>query len=141
MTHATPFRRPDWKLQLIQFMGDAARTPFQPGVHDCALFAAGAIFAMADVDFAADFRGKYSTINGGLKLLQKAGFADHIALAAHLFEDIAPAFAAPGDLAVVPQTSGDALGVVQGAFIYVLTPDRLGLVPLLAASRAFRVAA
>ncbi len=136
----SPFRRPDWKLQLIHFMGDAARTPFQPGVHDCALFAAGAVFAMTDVDFAADFRGKYQTLKGGLKLLQKAGYADHVALAARLFEEIAPALAAPGDLAVVPDVQGEALGIVQGPGIYVLTPDQLGMVSLLAASRAFRVA-
>lgn len=132
-------RRADWKLQLIQFMGDAARTPFQPGVHDCALFAAGAVLAMTDVDFAADFRGKYSSIKGGLKRLQKAGYADHVALAAALFTEIAPAFAAPGDLAVVPDVQGEALGIVQGQGIYVLTTDRLGMVSLLAATRAFRV--
>jgi hypothetical protein len=132
-------RRADWQLQLIQFMGDAARTPFQPGVHDCALFAAGAVFAMTDVDFAADFRGQYTTIKGGLKLLQKAGYSDHVALAAQLFEEIPPAFAAVGDLAVVPDAQGDALGIVQGSGIYVLTLDRLGVVSLLTASRAFRV--
>ena len=132
-------RRADWKLQLIQFMGDAARTPFQPGVHDCALFAAGAVFAMTDVDFAADFRGRYSTLKGGFKLLQKAGFVDHVALAAHLFDEIPPAYAAVGDLAVVPDQQGDALGIVQGSGIYVLTTDRLGVVSLLAATRAFRV--
>ena len=132
-------RRADWQIQLIQFMGDAARTPFQSGVHDCALFAAGAVFAMTDQDFAAGYRGRYSTLKGGFKLLQKAGFEDHIALAASLFEEIPPAFAAVGDLAVVPTEQGDALGIVQGSGIYVLTPDRLGVVSLLIASRAFRV--
>lgn len=134
-------RRADWKQQLIQYMADSARTPFKPGVHDCALFAAGAVFAMTDVDFAADFRGKYRTLKSGLKLLQSAGFADHAALAASLFPEVHPAFAVPGDLAVVPDGQGDALGIVQGPAIYVLGMDGLGLVSLLAARRAFRVPA
>ena len=132
-------RRPDWKLQLIQYLGEAARRPFRPGEHDCALFAAGAVEAMTGTDFAASFKGRYTTLKGGIRLLRAAGFADHAALAAELLPEIAPAFAAPGDLAVIDTPGGPALGVVQGEGIYVLTPDRLGVLPLLSAQRAFRV--
>lgn len=133
-------RHPDWKLRLIQYVGDSARTPFELGVHDCALFAAGAVLAMTGVDLASDWRGKYQTLEGGLAALQAAGYADHIALAAAYFEEIEVSFAAVGDLAVLEGIEGQSLGIVQGSGVYVLTPDRMGVLPLTAATRAFRVA-
>jgi hypothetical protein len=134
-------RKPDWKIRLITYLGEAARKPFQPGKHDCALFAAGAVKAMTGKDFARGYRGRYRTLKGGLKTLQKAGFADHIALAASLLEDIPVSFAGPGDLAVIATPDGPALGVVQGEGIYLLTmDDRMGLRPMAEAIRAFRVA-
>ena len=88
---------------------------------------------------AADWRGRYSTMRGGLRVLRKAGFEDHIALAAAHFPEVPPLMAQPGDLAVVPTDDGQALGVVQGEAVYVLGPHGLGLVSILSASRAFRV--
>ena len=133
-------RHPEWKLALIQYLEKAARKPFAPGEHDCALFAAGAVEAMTGVDYARPFKGRYTTLKGGMRVLREAGFADHIALTAAWLPEISPAFAAPGDLAVVATPEGPALGVVQGENLYVLTVDRLGLLPMLGASRAFRVA-
>lgn len=132
-------RHPDWKLRLMQYLGEAARSPFVPGQHDCALFVAGAVEAMTGIDYARPFKGRYTTLKGGLRVLREAGFADHAALAAAWLPEIAPAFAAPGDLAVIETPDGPAMGVVQGEGIYVLTVDRLGIVPLLGAARAFRV--
>ena len=132
-------RQTHWKLQLCQYLGEAARRPFEEGQHDCALFLANAVAAMTGVDFAAPYRGRYTTTRGGLRMLRKNGFADHVALAAHHLTEIAVARATPGDGAVVPDTYGLALGVVQGECIYVLTPTGLALVDLLRATRAFRV--
>jgi hypothetical protein len=134
-------RYPDWKPRLIAYLETALRKPFKPGTHDCALFAAGAVNAMTGTDLAADWRGRYRTLKGGLKRLQKAGFADHIALAASVLDDIPTSFAGPGDLAVINTPDGRALGVVQGEGIYLLTTDnRMGLRPMAEAIRAFRVA-
>ena len=132
-------RHAHWKVALMQYLADSARTPYQPGQHDCALFSAGAVAAMTGTDFAAEWRGTYTTIEEGLKALQKAGFADHIAMAAAHFEEVALSFAGPGDLAVIASPLGDILGVVQGEGVYVLTPARIGLWPLSAAHRAFKV--
>lgn len=132
-------RRPDWKTRLIAYLGKVASLPFEPGVNDCALFAAGAVEAVTGIDLAAGWRGRYQSLAEGFALLQAAGFADHIALTAAHFPEIAPALAAAGDLAVVQGPEGDALGVVQGEAIYVLSPRRLGIVPLTYALRAFRV--
>ena len=133
-------RTPNWKLALIQYVGESARKPFAFGSHDCALFAAGAVLAMTGVDLAAKWRGKYTTLNGGLLALKRAGYADHVALAAANFKAIAPAFAAPGDLAVIDGPEGAALGVVQGEGVYVLTQGGMGMLPLTHARTAFRVA-
>ena len=132
-------RLPDWKTRLIAHVGSCAQLPFAYGQHDCALFAAGCIKAMTGVDLAANWRGKYTTLKGGLMALRRAGFADHLALAAAHFEEIAPAFAAPGDLAVLDGPEGAVLGVVQGEGIYVLALSGLGTLPLTHACSAYRV--
>lgn len=132
-------RYPDWKARLISYLSDCAQTEFEPGRHDCALFAAGAVRAMTGVDLAAGWRGRYKTITAGMARLRRAGYADHIALAAANFEQIPVAFAAPGDLAVLPTPDGPALGVVQGEGIYHLAQAGFGISPLMAASFAYRV--
>ena len=133
-------RHPDWKVQLAQYLGDVARAPFEPGVNDCALFAAGAVAAITGLDLAAEWRGKYRSLEEGLALLAAAGHANHTALAALHFAEIDPVFAAPGDIAVVEGPHGETLGIFQGAGIYVLTTERLGVLPMPFANRAFRVA-
>ena len=93
--------------------------------------------AMTDVDVAAPFRGRYTTLKGGLRILRQAGFEDHVALAAHFYDEVHAAFVSPGDLAVIDTPEGAALGVVQGEGAYVLgrgpERDRLGLMPVSAA--------
>lgn len=132
-------RRTDWRRRLIGYLSAAARRPFAEGEHDCALFAAGGVAAMTGEDPAAAWRGRYTTTRGGIRVLRKDGYADHVAVAAALFEEVPVAHAFAGDLAVVETEGGDALGIVQGAWIYVLTARRLALVPLSAGRCAFHV--
>lgn len=132
-------RLPDWRSRLIDYLADAARSPFEEGQYDCALFFAGGVQAMTGVDHAEAYRGRYSTTKGGLRILRKDGFDDHIALAAHYLPEKPVAFAAEGDGAVIPTPDGPALGIVQGEGVYVLSPDRMAIVPLVTATRAFGV--
>lgn len=132
-------RLDDWQARLVAYLHASARKPFQPGTHDCVLFAAGAVLAMTGQDMAAGWRGRYTTLSGGMRVLRKAGHADHVALAASLFAEVPVAMAQPGDLAAVPTPDGLALGIVQGEAIYVLGPGGLALVSLMTAQRAFRV--
>lgn len=136
----TMTRHPDWTNQLLAYLAASARRPFELGQHDCALFAAGAVAAMTGVDFAADWRGKYKTLKDGQRIMRAAGYRDQIDFVAQHFEEVAVAEAQVGDLAVVPTNDGPALGVVQGASIYVLGRERLCLLRLTWATRAFRVA-
>lgn len=130
-----------WRTALADYINRVAYRPFQWGDHDCGLFAAGAVEAMTGEDFAAGLRGRYKTKKGALRLMKKAGHADHVAMAAATLEEIHPSHAMIGDVAVVPGEGGEALGIVQGDRIYAIGPGetRIGTVPLLSASRAFRV--
>lgn len=126
-----------WQSRLTAWLATVSRTPFAPGQHDCALFAAGAIEAMTGCDLAADWRGRYRTLRGGVRVLRKAGYADHIALArSHFPLTTSPR---PGDLAVIQTPEGLALGVVQGAMIYAPAAIGWGLVPRSAATEFFEV--
>lgn len=131
-------RLSDWRPRLVAYMNTAARKPFRPGRHDCALFAAGAVEAMTGVDLARGWRG-YSSLKSGAKKLAERGYDDHIALAEAHFDEVPTLFAQVGDIAVVDGDTEDAFGVVQGDQIYVLRRTGLGLMPLTAAKRVFRV--
>jgi hypothetical protein len=133
-------RLPDWKSRLLTYLQHAAARPFAFGTHDCALFVAGAVEAMTGVDPAAEYRGRYKTLNGGLRAIQRVGFEDHVSMACYLYEQIHPSLAAPGDIAVIDTAEGVALGVVQGEGIYVLhVTDRIGLLPMTAARKFLQV--
>lgn len=133
-------RRPDWRTRLVSYLAQAARQPFRPGLHDCALFAAGAVEAITGADYAAPYRGRYSTERGGIRILRRDGSRDHIALAAaHLRQRAPGERAQPGDLAVIPTDRGPALGVVQGPMVYALGPAGMGLTPLDAAAMVYEV--
>lgn len=136
--HGFP-RLPEWRAHLTAYLGDVARMSFRPGRHDCALFAAGAVEAMTGVHPAPSFVDAYRSLDDGFQLLAQEGFADHVAMAAALFEEIPPRDAGAGDLLTVAEPGGMALGVCQGAAVYVLRPSGLGLVDLMGAARGFRV--
>jgi hypothetical protein len=121
---------------LIAYAAEAGQKPFRPGRHDCALFAAGWVKIATGQDHARGWRSTYRSLRRGQQLLEEAGFADHVALAAAHLPEIAPAFAQISDLAVLDD---QAFGIVAGEMIYCLTPAGLGLVPRGAMRRAFAV--
>lgn len=133
-------RRPDWRTHLRMYLEDVAAHPFRPGQHDCAMFVAGGIEAMTGEDPAADWRGAYRSLAKGRALITERGFEDMVDIAASQLDEVAPIFAREGDVAVLEDDEGlPAFGLVQGALIYVLRPDGLGLVALTEARRAFRI--
>ena len=121
---------------LIAYAADAGQRPFRPGHHDCALFAAGWVKIATGQDHARGWRSTYRSLRRGQQLLEEAGFADHVALAAAHLPEIAPAFAQVGDLAALDD---QAFGIVAGEMIYCLKPQGLGLVPRGPRRRAFAV--
>lgn len=135
-----PIRRADWQESVIAYLNDCRNRVFEPGHYDCALFCAGAIEAMTGVDPAAGLRGIYDTEEAGFAIIRAAGYDDHIAMVARLFEEIAVSMARPGDIAVIPAEGNlPALGLVQGEWVYVPRVRGFGTVPLISATRAFAV--
>ena len=121
-------RRHDWPFQLLTTTEAMLGTPFEWGVNDCALFAAGAVKAMTGFDPARGFRG-YRSEAEGLRKVKAKGFADHVAVFEARFERATRLCA--GDIAVIETGEIRALGVVQGRGIYVMHPERgLVLLPL-----------
>lgn len=131
-------RRADWRARLAAYVAAAATRTFQPGTHDCALFAAGAVEAITGRDLARGYRG-YRSMRAGRAALADRGFASMADYAAAHLSEIPVLRAQVGDIAVLDENGGEAFGVVQGARIYVLRLDGLGTVALTDAKRAFRV--
>lgn len=129
-------RLPGWRPRLVAYLEAVRARPFAYGSHDCALFVAGAVEAMTGFDAAAGFRERYDSLKGGLKLLSKG---DHVALVGRLLEEITPAFAQVGDVAVIGEIGIPALGLFDGETILVLRDEGLGRMPREAATQAFRV--
>ncbi|MDO5704031.1 MAG: hypothetical protein Q4G49_03030 [Paracoccus sp. (in: a-proteobacteria)] len=129
----------DWEARLSDYICRVAKTPFEYGVHDCALFAAGGVEAVTGSNPAVKWAGRYGCALGGLRQMRRVGYADHIDCAARLFPAISAAARMAGDLAVVTQGDDRALGIVQGALIYVLLGDQIGLVPAHRASQILGV--
>lgn len=134
-------RLPDWRARLTAYVLASWSRPIEPGVFDCMLFGAGGVEAVTGVDLAADWRGRYTTITGGFRILKKAGYEDHIALVDAQLRRIPRAQAVVGDLAAVPGEDGAAaLGIVQGALVYVLgSAPGLALVSLESAISCWEV--
>jgi len=133
-------RLPDWRSNLCAYLSDIARAEFRPGVHDCALFGAGAVKAMTGVDLAADYIGRYGSVSEGMALLKAEGINSLNDLVSRHFPETPPLMARAGDLALVTgRKNVDALGVVQGPSIFVLQVEGLGRVPLSSGLKGFNV--
>ena len=69
-------KHPDWHVRLDTFIRENLLTPFEWGKFDCCLFVADAVEAMTGTDFAAPFRGRYTTATGSARALKKYGSGD-----------------------------------------------------------------
>lgn len=132
-------RLPNWQARLHRYLG-AVHGPMQPGLHDCCLFGAGAVLAETGVDLATGWRGRYTTFAGGRRILRRAGYTDHVAMLADHLPEAHVSTAVDGDIAIVPAEDGEAVSVVFGAGVYVLTrAGRIGISPMQPVFRLFKV--
>lgn len=120
-------RLPDWPTRLLALIEKRRSTPFQWGLHDCALFAADCILAQTGHDPAAAFRDRYTTERGALRVLRREGFRTLVAAVTdRLGAPVPPAFAQRGGVVRYrTQAGGTALAVCLGAF--ALAPGAQGL--------------
>jgi len=139
-------RRQDWQTILGDMIAVAAYGSFAWGTHDCATWAADVVRAIsvADIDLAADFRGRYHDgaeglvlvrrlCGGGLERLMER-FALH-----HGLDEITPALAWRGDVALTDTEHGPALGIMWSEAACFVAPEGLGFVPRRGVRRCWRI--
>jgi hypothetical protein len=66
-------RHQNWVALLYAFIEQRKSMGFAWGQNDCCMFAADAVLAMTGVDYAANFRGKYTTKVGAARALRRYG--------------------------------------------------------------------
>lgn len=137
----TIIRREDWPEQLLRFIESRLVTPFAWGENDCALLLADAALAMTGHDYAAPFRGRYSTALGAARELRRNGFEDLPAYLTHVLgAPVAPGLARRGDAVLFGSADGPALGVVTGSQAAAAGPTGITWVPASRWQQAWRVA-
>ena len=134
-------RRRDWRPRLDGYINARRARGFEWGVFDCAVFAAGAVYAQTGANLIARLGvGRYDSRLGAGRELLRLGCKDVAAAFDLVLPAIAPARAHIGDLAAFStETDGPAFGVVGGAHVFIVTPAGLGLRDLRGAARAWAV--
>lgn len=136
-------RLPNWRTRFETAIDEIKYVPFDWSTqHDCGPGLAGRmVYAITGEDLAVKYQGKYKTAAGALKVMRKAGFDNLADLAASFLPEIHPSQASLGDIVAYEMDSpfGFALGVVNGERVFVLRPEGVGTMDLLAAKRAFKV--
>lgn len=132
--HATPCA---WRGRFDALVQQRMATPFAWGVHDCCLWAADCVLATTGHDPAAPFRGRYSTAAGALALLDELGGLH--AVGAMAGPQCPPRASAVGDVGLVQHAGRDLLAVCIGAGWLAPAAAGLALLPLEAATHAWRV--
>lgn len=114
-------RLPSWEDALANYIATKRHEPFEYGVNDCCLFAAGAVEAVTGEDPMPEFRGKYDSLKTSLKVIKEIGAGTLEATLDDKFPEVGIGHAQRGDLAFFV----GSLGVVMGGFAYFVTDDGL----------------
>ena len=127
-----------WPTRYAALCSARMNAPFEWGVHDCCLWAADAVEALTGVDYAAAWRGTYSSAAGAARLVAELGGIRAIATGA-LGDAVAPLLAGLGDLVLIDQGGREMLGVCNGAEALVVGPAGLEAVSMPSALAAWKV--
>ncbi|UGO51432.1 hypothetical protein QJV44_gp18 [Serratia phage vB_SmaS_Tlacuache] len=126
----------DWQEKLLEQVVLREKVKFEWGKHDCCLFAADVVQAMTGVDYASEFRGKYSTEIGAKRLLAKAGEDGLTGVLDGKFAQVDLSYVQRGDLVLVQTDAGPALGIywagqsvwlqgLEGVQLFINIKDRI----------------
>jgi hypothetical protein len=122
-------RLPGWRTNMEANLIGIRKTPFEWGVHDCALFAATHVLAITGEDLSKPFVGQYTTALGAMKALKIAGYDDLLQLCRDKFPEIHISLCRFGDIVIISSESGGyAIGIILGEVIGVLTPNGYGVI-------------
>lgn len=110
-----------WENALVNYIIIKRDEPFEYGVNDCCLFAAGAVEAITGEDPMSEFRGKYDSLKGSIKAIKEIGAGTLEETLDGKFAEVSIGYAQRGDLAFF----NDSVGVVMGSFAYFVSDDGL----------------
>jgi hypothetical protein len=110
-----------WENALENYIAIKRHEPFEYGVNDCCLFAAGAVQAITAKDPMAEFRGKYDSLKTSLKVIKDIGAGTLEATMDAKFSEVEIGQSQRGDLAFFD----NSVGVVMGSFAYFVSDDGL----------------
>jgi hypothetical protein len=128
-------RKDNARSALIAFLDTQERLPTVFGESDCLLFLAGGVEAMTGEDYAADYRGKYTTLAEGVALIGMTPLAK----VKSLFAEIHPSEARDGDIAAIKQGRDYTFGFFMGGNLFVRAETGSGILPRADVTKAFRV--
>lgn len=102
---------------------------FKWGELDCCLFAADVLKELHGVDYAATWRGRYSSCFGALRMIARHGSL--AGLVSSVFGNMQPPLLARrGDLVIAAMPEGDAVGIADGNEAAFMSDKGLVRVPL-----------
>ena len=114
-----------WEDALVNYVALKRHEPFEYGVNDCCMFAAGAVLEMTGEDPMSEFRGEYDSLKGSLKVIKEIGAGTLELTLDGKFPEVSIGYAQRGDLAFFD----GSVGVVIGDFAYFASDDGLERVP------------
>lgn len=137
-------RKQNWPIILNEKIEEAKAAPFVWGVCDCLQFAGNVAAAMLDYDPHAKAEAdlyKYDSEIGAYKMLAKHFDSKMGNVFGKVFEEISPAFAGRGDLAIVMFEGREVCGVVDSSGRHVACKALEGILfmPIKSAIAAWRV--
>lgn len=118
-------RKTTWEEELSDYIASKRDEPFDYGVNDCAMFAAGAVEAMTGENPMEEFFGSYGDLRGSIKALKTLGEGSLEATIDGKFDEVEVGRAQRGDLAFFD----GSVGVVLGGFAYFVSDDGLERIP------------
>lgn len=109
---------------LTRFIEERRRMPFAWGLNDCCFFASDWVLLATGKDFAAEYRGKFSSALPALRYLKDHGGVEAFVERAG-GKRIDPRLARRGDVVARDVGSGIGLGVCIGALAAFVAEDGL----------------
>lgn len=128
---------PAWRQRFDALVAERMRRPFIWGQHDCCLWAADVVCAVAGFDPAAAERGRYASEADAQRMLAELGGLR--AVGARAGQAIRPLQAGCGDVGLVSWMGRESLAACDGQHWLVPAARGLAALPLGAALAAWRV--
>lgn len=137
-------KKAGYRSALIAVIDNQARRTFAYGTDDCLMQTAEGLAVVLDapekvMDLVARYRGRYSTLLGGYRVLKRDGFDGPLALVASLFAEIHHSEAVDGDIGARFENGHWGFGLICDGHFFVTTPTGSGILPRSKSEKTFRV--